>query len=99
MKAQGQKALLRLGILWASIPIAFLIGYATHSSTAFVVVMAIGLVVHLVLRLSLLRWGRFANDPSALRRLYRFTHLRECSPMHLELSRGPMYRTAEDFGD
>jgi hypothetical protein len=55
MKAQGQKALLRLGILWASIPIAFLIGYATHSSTAFVVVMAIGLVVHLVLRLSLLR--------------------------------------------
>jgi hypothetical protein len=27
------------------------------------------------------------------------TRLRECSPMHLELSRGPMYRTAEEFGD
>jgi len=44
VNAQTRKALLRLAIMFAWIPIAFAIGSATHSVNAFIIVMAIGLV-------------------------------------------------------
>ena len=50
-----RKALLRLAIMFAWIPIAFAIGSATHSVNAFIIVMAIGLVAGVALRLTVLR--------------------------------------------
>jgi hypothetical protein len=52
---QGEKALIRLAILFGIIPVAIFIGYVTGSQAAFVVVMAIGLVVSIALRLTILR--------------------------------------------
>ncbi|MGH3133801.1 MAG: hypothetical protein ACRDNY_08715 [Gaiellaceae bacterium] len=55
MIPDGQKALIRLAILFGFIPAAFLIGYATGSEAAFIVVMAVGLSVSIVLRFTVLR--------------------------------------------
>lgn len=41
---------LRLGVLFASIPIAFAAGALTHSQNVFVVVFGVGVVVSFVLR-------------------------------------------------
>ena len=51
MSAVNTRALLRLGIMFAWIPIALGVGLAAHSQTAFVVVMAVGLGLSIVLRL------------------------------------------------
>ena len=45
------RALVRIGIMFAWIPLAFVVGLATHSQGAFVAVMAMGLCAGVVLRL------------------------------------------------
>jgi hypothetical protein len=50
--------LVRIGALFASIPIAYAVGLLTHSVHAFEVVMMIGLGVNILLRFTVLRrWG------------------------------------------
>jgi hypothetical protein len=46
---------LRLAILFGWIPLAFLIAVAAHSEHVFAIAMAIGLVVSIMLRFTLLR--------------------------------------------
>jgi hypothetical protein len=52
---QGRKALIRLAIMFGWIPVAYVIGSIAGSVNVFVVVMAVGLVVSLVLRFTVLR--------------------------------------------
>jgi hypothetical protein len=51
MSAVDRRALLRLGVMFAWIPVALAVGLAAHSQTAFVVAMAVGLGLSIVLRL------------------------------------------------
>ena len=46
---------LRLAILFGWIPLAFLIGAAAYSEHVFVIVLAIGLVISIAFRFTLLR--------------------------------------------
>jgi len=55
MNPRARKALLRLAMLFAAIPIAFAVGWSTGSPAAFVAVLAVGLVVSVVLRLTATR--------------------------------------------
>jgi hypothetical protein len=52
---QSRRALLRLGLLFGAIPIALPIGLVLDSANAFIVVMAVALVVSVVLGLTVLR--------------------------------------------
>ena len=55
MSQRRRIALIRLAIAFGFIPIAVLIGRAAHSEEAFIVVMAIGLAVSMLLRFTVLR--------------------------------------------
>ena len=55
MKPELRNALVRLAIIFGWIPVAFIVGSIAHSVNAFIVTMAIGLVVSVVLRFTVLR--------------------------------------------
>jgi len=47
--------MLRLASMWGVLLLAFVIGYAAHSVGVFSVILAIGIVVHFVLRFTVWR--------------------------------------------
>jgi hypothetical protein len=50
VKRQSRNALIRLVILFGTIPVAFVVGSLGHSVNAFIVVMGVGFVVSLTSR-------------------------------------------------
>jgi hypothetical protein len=55
MKPELRKSLIRLAIMFGWIPVAFIVGSVAHSEGAFIVTIAIGLVVSVLLRFTVLR--------------------------------------------
>jgi len=50
VKRQNRNGLIRLVIMFGTIPVAFVVGSLAHSVNAFIVVMGVGLVVSLISR-------------------------------------------------
>ena len=55
MNPEGRKALVRLAIMFGWIPVAYVMGSIAGSVNVFIVTMAVGLAVSLVLRFTVLR--------------------------------------------
>jgi hypothetical protein len=55
VSARGRKALIRLAVSWGLLLLAILVGFATHSVGVFVALVALGLVVSVIFRFTILR--------------------------------------------
>jgi hypothetical protein len=50
VSARSRRAAIRLAALFAIIPVAYVLGLATHSRNVFLIVMVVGLVIHTATR-------------------------------------------------